>query len=50
MIEMYQTLNPAKETTPIHIEQAYFLEDEERKPNKFNGYYFNLPQEWITLN
>ena len=46
MIEMYPTLNPAEEQTPIPIEYAYFLEDGEQDPSKPNRYYFNFPQEW----
>ena len=47
---MYPTLNPAEEQTPIAIEYAYFLEDGEQDPTKFNRYYFNFPQEWCTSN
>ncbi|WP_289705344.1 hypothetical protein, partial [Bacteroides acidifaciens] len=39
-IEMYPTLNPAEEQTPIAIEYAYFLEDGEQDPSKPNRYYF----------
>ena len=49
-IEMYPTLNPAEEQTPIAIEYAYFLEDGQQDPSKFNRYYFNFPQEWCTSN
>ena len=47
---MYPTLNPAEEQTPIAIEYAYFLEDGQQDPAKFNRYYFNFPQEWCTSN
>ena len=47
---MYPTLNPAEEQTPIPMEHAFFLEDGERDPAKFNRYYFNFPQEWCTSN
>ena len=50
MIEMYPTLNPAEEQTPIPIEYAYFLEDGQQDPSKPNRYYFNFPQEWCTSN
>ena len=32
------------------MEHAFFLEDGERDPAKFNRYYFNFPQEWCTSN
>ena len=38
------------EQVPVPIETAFFLEDGQRDPTKFNRYYFNFPAQWSTSN
>ena len=35
---------------PVPIETAFFLEDSQRDPSKFNRFYFNFPGDWSTSN
>ena len=38
------------EQVPVPVETAFFLEDGQRDPTKFNRFYFNFPAEWSTSN